>query len=99
MVKLKKICEKQDELIKLLKGPRYQEVWSKCLQLESEISALKAEQEEEIYPKAFFEWFVFNATPFVSTESIEWTFSHIDGIDTKPLNDVFDYWKTQVNKQ
>lgn len=48
MEKYKKLIEKQKELIKLLRGSRCYEVWSKCLRIESEIYDIEKEIEKEI---------------------------------------------------
>jgi hypothetical protein len=98
--KQERIIEKQAELIEWYCNycksisTEYDD-YLKYKLLQSELASIQAEPEEEIYPKEFIEWLAKEAIPFEKENEIRWTFNCEEGIDTLPISEVFEYWKTR----
>jgi hypothetical protein len=67
--------------------------------VKNELAQLQSEPEEEMYPKRFVEWLGREANLYEYFEGIEWTFNCDEGIDTLPLEQVFDYWQSKVKNE
>jgi len=85
--KQERIIEKQAELISIYK--LYANYDSPYIHdLESELSALQSEPEEEIYPKEFVEWLHYRCF-------IQMDYETLIEVHEFTLHDLFEYWKTR----